>query len=86
MNDEVKMLMELLTKDSLFDRDAAEALVHALVDIRESINKIYNQVLPQLVEHQNGLTKEQVLEKLWEIREQFRHIDYHIRDSKITEI
>jgi hypothetical protein len=32
------------------------------------------------------MTKEEVLEELWELREQFRHIDYHIKDSNITNL
>jgi IMP dehydrogenase/GMP reductase len=39
MND-VKILLELLTRDDLLKREAAEALVHALVDIKLSINRV----------------------------------------------
>lgn len=86
MNDEVKILMELLTKEDLLKREAAEALVHALVDIKLSINKVYDKVLPQLIQKQGSLTKDEILEELWELREQFRHIDYHIKDSNITNL
>jgi hypothetical protein len=85
MND-VKILLELFTRGDLLKQEAAEALVHALVDIKLSINNVYDKVLPQLIQKQGSMTKEQVLEGLWELREQFRHIDYHIKDSNITNL
>ena len=84
--EERQVLMDLLTRNELFQQQAAEALVHALVDIKDSINKVYDHVLPRIIHKQKSLTNEQLLEELWEIREQFRHIEYHINDSHITDI
>lgn len=84
--DEFRKLINLLTRENLFDRKNAESIIHALVDIKQSVNHIYNKILPELVYANEALEQEQLLEKLWEIREQFRHIDYHMRDANLTEI
>lgn len=57
-------------------KEESEAWVHALVDIQESYLKIFEELLPQAL-MQNGPEKKEVL---WEIREEFRHIEYHLAD------
>ena len=68
-----------------FDQEQAEALVHALVDIGESMEKLYATLLPELM---NTLDQPSAVfkDKLWDIREEFRHIEYHLRDAKLTEL
>jgi len=66
-------------------RERAEALVHALVDIRESMEKIYGTLLPKLIAVLDH-SPDEFMDKLWDIREEFRHVDYHIHDSGITEL
>lgn len=68
-----------------FDRERAEAIVHALVDIGESMGKIYGALLPGLMavlDQSNSTFKD----KLWDIREEFRHVEYHLQDAKLTEL
>jgi hypothetical protein len=60
-----------------------DTIVHALVDIQESMEKVYLQLLPKLMNAQTHPTEK--TEILWEIREEFRHIAYHIRDAHWVE-
>ena len=64
-------------------QDDLESYVHALLDIEESVNKIFNVLIKEILENEKN--KEFIIEKIWEIREEFRHIDYHINDAKLTE-
>lgn len=68
-----------------FDRERADAVVHALVDIAESMERIYTKLLPDLMDgfDQPG---DVFKEKLWDIREEFRHVEYHLNDGKLTEL
>lgn len=68
-----------------FERERADAIVHALVDIGESIGKIYGALLPDLMaalDQPNAVFED----KLWDIREEFRHVEYHLHDGKLTEL
>lgn len=68
-----------------FERERANAIVHALVDIGESMGKIYGALLPELMaalDQPSAVFKE----KLWDIREEFRHIEYHLQDARLTEL
>lgn len=55
----------------------AEAWLHALADIKESTDKIFNNYLPLCID---TLSPEKSRELLWTIREELRHIQYHIED------
>lgn len=54
------------------------------MDISESVNQIYSELLPKIME---GLDIEanRLEDALWEIRDEFRHIDYHIHDAQLTD-
>ena len=80
----VNSIRDSLIKIENLDKEKTDALIHALVDIQESFEKIYKTLLPRLVKEIN--TKERVQDLLWDIREEFRHIDYHIRDSDILDL
>lgn len=57
-----------------------EALVHALVDIRSSLVRVYGQLLPELT--RDAIRTPEVLrDQIWELREEFRHIEYHLKDG-----
>jgi len=68
-----------------FDRERADAIVHALVDIAESMEKLYGTLLPELIATLNRPSAE-FKDKLWDLREEFRHVEYHLRDAKLTEL
>jgi hypothetical protein len=69
----------------MISSEEADAVIHALIDIAVSIEKVYFDVVPKLLSEPNA-TIEILKDRLWDLREEFRHIDYHIHDSKLTEI
>ena len=72
-----------LEKDAIFDREKLDAFIHSLADIRESTNNIYNKYVSKLLEDKST---EELEEIIWDIREEFRHIDYHIKDADLLNI
>ena len=58
----------------------AGTIVHALSDMERSFHELFERILPKLVEGDPSAA--QVDEVLWEIRDELRHIVYHIRDPK----
>ena len=84
MNAIVDRLLEGLLRQG-FDREKADALVHALVDIEESTRKIYVDLLPELVRSCDQ-SSDAFKEKLWDIREEFRHIAYHLQDAELADL
>ncbi len=81
MNNDDKIVYEVLKKHQIFSKRDLETYIHALIDIRESINRV-GELLLNVDDKKN---KEAVLDIIWGIREEFRHIDYHIKDAKLTE-
>jgi hypothetical protein len=84
MGDLVEKLLNGLQQQG-FSREAADALVHALVDIEESTSRIYGELLPELarvIDQSPDVFKE----KLWDVREEFRHIAYHLHDAKLADL
>jgi hypothetical protein len=67
------------------DHERAEAIVHALVDIGESMGKIYGTLLPELMAVLD-LSSAEFKDKLWDIREEFRHVEYHLQDAQLTDL
>lgn len=80
----VEKLLEGLQRQG-FDRERADAVVHALVDIEESTRKIYVDLLPELV-RSLAESSDAFKDKLWDIREEFRHIAYHLQDAKLADL
>jgi len=68
-----------------FARERADAVVHALVDIEESTCKIYSDLVPQLL-RSLPMSSDEFREKLWDVREEFRHIAYHLRDAELADL
>jgi len=80
----VERLLQGLVRQGV-DREKADALVHALVDIEESVRKIYVELVPELVRTLDE-PPDAFKEKLWDIREEFRHIAYHIEDAGLVDL
>ena len=68
-----------------YSPERADSIVHALADITESSSKIYQTLLPALIDSRNA-SSDDFKDRLWDIREEFRHIQYHIEDGKLTEL
>ena len=59
--------------------------MHALTDIAASVEKVYGEMLPALLSDPTVAT-EALQDTLWDIREEFRHIQYHIDDGTLTDL
>lgn len=73
----------IVKRTNIRKREELESYVHALLDIEESMEKIYDLYAKKIIEIK-GET-ESIQDVLWDIREEFRHIEYHINDGKLTE-
>jgi hypothetical protein len=63
-----------------YGQEEAETLAHAFADLEESLRKFLQQQLPKLADSSlRGQTLENLL---LEIREEFRHVLYHLHDPK----
>jgi hypothetical protein len=51
--------------------------MHAIIDIGKSVEKIFSSYLPQALA---STDVEKNKELLWSIREELRHIGYHVED------
>ena len=78
-------LLDLLISKNVTSREEAEAIVHALVDIAESAENVYCNLIPKVMSEPDA-SVDLIKERLWDIREEFRHIDYHVHDSRLTEL
>jgi hypothetical protein len=72
-----------LDKINSYDSDKekeSDTLANAILDIAESSSLIVNELVPKLTA--NDISESQIEDILHEIGEEFRHILYHIKDSK----
>jgi len=83
-NNSYEKLFDLIITKKIMPQEKAEAWCFAIHDIEESILKIKNKMLPHLLS-QEGENSEKFQEGIWDIREEFRHIQYHINDGKLTD-
>jgi len=74
-------LFSVLTEKNVIGNELADATSHALYDISESIEKIFNNIIPSiLVDNENP----ELLKKSYnDLKEEFSHILYHIEDAKL---
>ncbi len=64
--------------------DEAWRIVHGLADIEESVDRLYRELVPRLlVPPDDGMEANEaaVEDLLLEIRAEYQHILYHIRDA-----
>ena len=76
-------LFEIL--QSLRSKEEAEAIAHAMTDIAESIREVYVTLLPGILAG-TATGENDSKSLLWDIREAFRHIDYHIHDANLIDL
>ena len=85
MNDSnLNMILEILNNETKLSSDEIEAVVHALVDVKKSVDNVYGNLLPQLLNTQNS--QDETWEVLQDISEEFKHVDYHIKDGHLTDL
>lgn len=77
-------LLELIRSEHLMGDEESEAAVYALLDMAKPFEEIYFGLIPRIlsVPHAERATLQ---DWVWEIREQLRHIDYHIHDGWLPE-
>lgn len=73
----------VIKNSNLKKQEELESYVHALLDIEEAMEKIYLQYAKKIIDNKGDADLIQDL--LWDIREEFRHIEYHMNDGKLTE-
>ncbi|MBX7066764.1 MAG: hypothetical protein K1X28_05995 [Parachlamydiales bacterium] len=81
---DLNKLSAIITNSGLLEVSEAETLMHALSDISESIEKIYTKIIPAIL--LNDRDKEKLQDLLWDVREEFRHIEYHINDANLNNL
>ncbi|MBX5445349.1 hypothetical protein [Sphaerobacter sp.] len=79
-------LVDRLERTDVLSHSEADALALALADIAESMETVYSQLVPRLLKALKAEQRDEVLNALWDLREAFRHVDYHIHDAKLTEL
>lgn len=79
-------LVDRLEQSDVLSHSEADALALALADIAESVDTVYSQLVPRLLEALERKERDDILHVLWDLREAFRHVDYHIHDAKLTEL
>ena len=72
-------------KQAGFSDDRSQGVVHALIDVGECMEKIYQLLLPALISNLNS-GDDDFKDQLWDIREEFRHIEYHMKDSGLADL
>ena len=77
-------LAKLLLESGLIDEDRRDALYLALIDIAESIQAAYSRIIPALLALNESET-DNLWDALFDLRTEFRHIDYHIHDAGLDE-
>lgn len=72
-----------VTRHDSSGHSEADAIAHAVLDMESTFVFLKNEVFPKL--SSGALSGDDAVEVLWEIRDQLRHIVYHIRDCKSFE-
>jgi hypothetical protein len=70
-----------VTRYSTETYNEVDTFVHALIDIEESLKQIINEDIPKL--YLNELNEEDIDDIILNIGEEFRHLLYHIKDTKV---
>lgn len=82
----VDRLLLLLREHGGMSAEGAEAAVHALIDIEHSVDTLYEKLIPALLSQETSADTLDTKDKIWDLREEFRHIDYHVHDSGLLDI
>ncbi len=77
-----ELFYTILKSIKIKSEEELDSYVHALIDIDESLVKI-NSLVDEIIKNEKNT--DLIREKLWDIREEFRHIEYHINDAKLSE-
>lgn len=82
---ESERLVKLLFERKQINEDQRDALYLALIDIAESVQKAYGEIIPAILALQEP-DDDALWEAMFDLRSEFRHIDYHIHDASLDEL
>ena len=68
-----------------YSEKRARDLLYGIMEIYNSFDRVYNALIPELIKNQD-LDRNELQEWIWTIREEFRHIDYHVQDAELTNL
>ena len=74
---QIELLLEFFSQVGR-NREDSDAWVHAIVDIGESYERIFSTLVPEALDIVTSTRDKQ--EIFWDIREELRHIEYHVTD------
>ena len=74
---QIDLLLEFFSQVGR-NREDSDAWVHAIVDIGESYERIFSTLVPEALDIVTSTRDKQ--EIFWDIREELRHIEYHVTD------
>ncbi len=78
--------MMILGKHNLLSSEQRASTLYALSEIAESMEKIFLQMIPRLASMGAESDVDAVKDALWDIREEFRHVQYHIDDGQLKDL
>jgi hypothetical protein len=76
-------LNRLLIESNVLSQDETEKLLYGLSEIADSFLQVYERIIPEILEQEE---KKNIKDKLWDLREEFRHIQYHLDDGNFLEL
>jgi hypothetical protein len=81
-----KKIKVILEKHNLLSPEQRASMLYALSEIAESMEKISLQMIPRLASMEAESDVSAVKDALWDIREEFRHVQYHIDDGQLKDL
>jgi len=72
---------DILKKSPALKNEEADCITYALHDISESIEKIYQRIIPKFLEP--NLTEDKLKDLIFDIKSEFDHVLYHVEDAKL---
>jgi hypothetical protein len=84
LHDHMDRLLLILQENGGMPALRAEAAAHALVDISQSMDQIYDVLIPALLSPSLTAAAD-IKDRIWDLREELRHVDYHVHDSGLLD-
>jgi len=81
--DQGSALYDLLMRRQFKSSEEVEKFVYGLLHVAESIDKIYGELIPRVLSDPDA-PSEVLEDRIFDLRSEFDHVDYHIRDGRLT--
>ncbi len=83
LENQAEELRKRLIAHNLMSDEDAEAFAYGLLHTAESLATVYGTLIPNML-REPDISAETMESQVQDIREEFRHISYHIHDGKLT--